>query len=1266
MDDNLIIPNISYPEHLPVSKEVAAIKELVAKHQLLIICGETGSGKTTQLPKILLDMGYAKHGIIGHTQPRRVAAISIAKRIGEELQQPNLVGYKIRFTDKATAHSKIKLMTDGILLQEMRHDKLLSQYSALIIDEAHERSLNIDFILGYIKKILAKRPDLRIIITSATIHNEKFAQFFNQAPVLNVAGKTYPVDIIYQPYIEDDDDDATDVNNAIYKAIEALFAIERGNVLVFMPGEREIKQAINFLNKTNLKHCMLLPLYARQNESAQNLVFENNGTLKIIVTTNIAETSLTIPGIKYVIDTGVARIKRYNVRTRVEQLQIEKISQASCKQRAGRAGRISHGMCVRLYSESDYKSRAEFTTPEILRSNLSNVILQLISLRLGNPREFAFMDMPEAKAYNDGFKILYQLGALDEHERITPIGKYLTHIPIDVSLARMLYAGVAEYNLAYPILVIVSFLAIIDPREYPAEQQQKAREVQQLWQHVDSDFITILNLWLWYNQQLAAKLSKAKLQQTLHAHFLNAKRMREWQELFLQLKQVVSNIKLPDKEQQVAIDDKLELLENSQAYLVPLHQALLTGLINNIGQKDLVENYYLGTQGKKFVLAKTSGVNQAPWLVAASLVLTSQLFARMAARIEPQWLIPLTRHLVKYTYADYHFDAKRGEVVANQATLLYGLVLTKVKVPLAKIDMKLAHEIFIEQGIVAVQIEQLAQLTDNDTLCLTTKLNRHAPRRANDITHYAFMQHNLQVMTQLIDWEQKHRTSFIIWESELAKFYASIIPQHICDMRSFIQWCDTHNDLLKIDYQQWLSKYIDNSESVILYPNYLLSNQVKVPLKYVFNQIAIDDGINAYVAIEQLNLVDEADFVWLVPGMIRDKVAYMIKSLPKTIRIGLNPLNATVTEFLEQANMQNDFNTELSLYINRRLNSNLTVLELSKITLPRHLMVHFIVMDKHEIVCKSDSLLQAREMLEEKLSHIVSKVAISNEITPVVKWIPQLSRLLEETQIVVDRRTLTGYNTLILKDGVLSYITTNSYEQAVTETRKGMFYLVKLQLAAQVKFIHSKQFNNFQQTAVYLSSAYANKQDLLQQSIDFILRMSADFTILPKSEHEFNQLVLHTKTQLSESTVLFATTIYQSASYYQQILRRIKQHPLHESISLQLDDLIFSNFLRFVSYKHLQHFPRYLQAIIYRLDKYTHNPHKDKLIAAEIEQVYHKWYNLIEELEQHKQQVSKELYDFKYKIEELRVSLFAQELKTQYPVSVKRLNKELEQFLQVD
>ncbi|MEN9391418.1 MAG: ATP-dependent helicase HrpA, partial [Pseudomonadota bacterium] len=692
--------NITYPENLPVSLVVATIKDLITNNQVIILSGETGSGKTTQLPKVLLEMGMASKGIIGHTQPRKIAAKVVAHRIANELNNHDIVGYKVRFVDKIKTTTKLKIMTDGILLQEIQTDKLLSKYSAIIIDEAHERSLNIDFLLGHIKKILIQRPQLKVIITSATMHNNKIAHFFNQAPIFEVMGKSYPVDIVYQPLAQSLADNEG-INQTIVKAILTCLDIELGNVLVFLAGEREIKECIKYLRKTSLRNYQILPFYSRQSEADQALIFNNSSTIKIIVATNVAETSLTIPGIRYVVDSGEVKIKRYNFRTKVEQLQIENISQASAKQRSGRAGRVSHGMCVRLYSEQEYNAFSEYTDPEIIRSNIANVILKIIAFKLGDPYTFPFIERPNEKSFNTAYRTLFQLNAIDENSKLTNIGYFMIKIPLDCYLTRMLYAGY-KLGCIKELLVIISFLSVTDPREYPNEYQQLAQDRHRIWSDKKSDFSMILNLWNWYQQQLFQSKSKAKLQQILQQNFLAVNRLKNWLELYQQIKEILHNNKIQEN--------------NNDANYDCIHQAVLAGLLTNIGKKDLVENYYLGTNDKKFYIHPSSGIDKAKWIVSSILVLTTKLYSRINAAIEPQWLVALTKHLVKYNYSNEHWSKKRGEVIATQNAIFYGLVIESKSVSYMNIDLNNAHEIFIKQGLVPFEVtKQYLWMQHNQT-----------------------------------------------------------------------------------------------------------------------------------------------------------------------------------------------------------------------------------------------------------------------------------------------------------------------------------------------------------------------------------------------------------------------------------------------------------------------------------------------------------------------------------------------------------------------
>ncbi|MCC2624176.1 MAG: hrpA [Burkholderiales bacterium] len=1232
---------ITYPPQLPVSQEIDRIKQFVMTNQVVIVCGETGSGKTTQLPKMLYELGFAKNGIIGHTQPRKVAARTIAHRINHEISDANqtdsskleiisesisisehinIVGYKVRFNDKTSPHTKIKLMTDGILLQEIAHDKLLRGYSALIIDEAHERSLNIDFILGYLKTIVNSRPDLKIIITSATIDNQKLSKYFNNAPVIDVEGKTYPVDIIYQPIEE------SNLNNAIYKAVESCLSVEQGNILIFLPGEREIRDCLTYLRKTTLRRYELLPLFSRQSEVEQNLVFTQNGKLKIIVTTNVAETSLTIPGVKFVIDSGIARVKRYNMRNKVEQLLIEPIAKANCLQRAGRAGRTSHGMCIRLFSEEDFNLRPQFSDPEIIRSNLANVILRLIGLRLGNPLEFPFLDMPVSSAYSDGFKTLFQLQAIDDNNRITALGRLLVKIPLDASLASILIAAASEFNCLNDALIIVSFLAIIDPRETPMDVRQLAKEKHSIWANKKSDFVAILNLWHWYSHEVEHKKSNKKLQEKCYSQFLSFLRMREWHELHSQLKEIMHNLGFKGDINDVPVVLNDVTMELSQDNYQRLHQSILSGLLNNIGKKDLVEDFYIGTNNKKFIFHPSSNVDKSKWVVSAILSQTTRLYARTNAYIEPAWLIPLTRHLAKSIYSNETWDKKRGEVVATEHILFQGLEIGKRKIGFSKQDPVLSREIFIKQGIVPNELGK----------------------------NYKFILHNNQVISSLEELEDKLRLSFIIMEDELFEFYNNILPADIVDIRTFDVWCNQNEMSLYLNKEELIKKLVTDSSHLELYPDYLLASGEKLKLSYIFNPDSLADGVTAKIFLTKLNNINEDIFSWLVPGLIRDKINFIIKALPKYIRVTLNPLNEFITKFLEQVRQTEHFSIILANYLKSQYKIEVKISEINSIVLPPHLCFHFQILDRNKSIAYGDNLLELKRQLAPTLGHLVNEKARDYCITDITNWTIDLNQLLQ----MVDK---LGYYSLEIRDSKVNLIVVPDLEKAQLNTRKGLLQLIKNKLNVQIKYLEQKRFKHFDNTTLYLKDIYTSQQ-LLDDSINFILRMTVDLTILPKNEEEFESLIETTKQNIMNNAMDFANVIFNISTNYHEVKLKIKNHILNEEILLQLDDLLFNGFLRYVRYNQLEHFPRYLKAILKRLEKYNINPGRDKEFALEIEGLYEAWYIYIDKLEQSNLPITPALYDFKYKIEELRVSLFAQELKTPFPVSPKRLWREFEAF----
>lgn len=1216
---------ILYPQELPVSREVNSIKNLIKNNQVSIICGETGSGKTTQLPKILLEMGYGVHGLIGHTQPRRIAAKSLANRINSELgftlqSNDQLVGYKMRFHDRTSQSTAIKLMTDGILLQEIQNDKLLLQYSALIIDEVHERSLNIDFILGYLQQLVKRRPDLKIIITSATLENDKLAKFFATDAVLNVSGKTYPVDIIYQPFNNDDDDNMT-LNQAIYQAIEAALSVERGNGLIFLPGEREIKHCLQYLRKTNLKTYEILPLYARQNSEEQAHVFDNNGRIKLILATNIAETSLTIPGIKFVIDTGLGRVKRYSIRNRVEQLQVENVSQASSKQRAGRAGRISHGLCVRLFSEQEFNLRKPYTEPELLRSNLANVILRLLSLNMGNPATFPFLDMPENKAFNDGFRTLFQVGAIDEQNRITAIGRKLAAIPIDVSLARILIASGEKFACLREALVIVSFLAIQDPREFPIEHQQLVRERHSIWADKKSEFQQILNLWQWYHNELAHKKSNKKLIEVCHKHFLSLMRMREWHELHRQLKESI-----------IALQYKENM---TPASYENIHRAILSGFIVNIGQKDLVENYYLSTNGRKFYIHPSVNIDNAKWMITTNLVETTRLYARHCAAIEPQWLNGIANHLYRYTYSNQHWDKKRGEVVANKTALLYGLAIYHERISYGLIDPKVSQDIMIREALVIDEVGKV----------------------------YQFINHNKMVIRAVEKLEDKLRTSLAMIEDELFQFYVDNLDSSVVDRTSLEQYLLQNDKKLFINQDELISKLVSSQEHQQLYPDFIINNGKKIRLQYIFDHDSIEDGVVAMIELPNLPIINIEQFDWLVPGMIRDKIGFLIKSLPKSTRLQFNPLQESVSEFLEYANTENSLIQQFVDYAKEKKKIILDYVHLLETKFATQYKCHFRVVDNKKIISSGDDLFLLRQELAPKLDKIVIKHTSAQQITNIVNYIPELATLLQEHKVNAGNNKLAGFNSLIVeKNKSITFGIVIDKDKALMSARRGLLQLVRLQLKDQQKYLNTKKINNFSAISMALIDIY-NKDDLAEASTNYILNQAILTNIgqnIALSLDEFNLLVSNSRHSVSLLLSDFSSIMFRISEAYKQIKLRMTNHPLEDNILQHLDDLIYEDFLSYTKWQFLVQYPRYLQAILLRLERYNKSHSKDVQSEEEINYIYDKWYNYVEQLEQKNKVVHSELYDFKYKIEELRISLFAQEIKTLYPVSSKRLLTELD------
>ncbi|PYA65802.1 ATP-dependent RNA helicase HrpA, partial [Serratia marcescens] len=744
-------PRITYPESLPVSQKKQDILNAIRDHQVVIVAGETGSGKTTQLPKICLELGRGVKGLIGHTQPRRLAARTVANRIADELETPlgGSVGYKVRFNDQVGDNTLVKLMTDGILLAEIQQDRLLMQYDTLIIDEAHERSLNIDFILGYLRELLPKRPDLKVIITSATIDPQRFSRHFNNAPIIEVSGRTYPVEVRYRPVVDDGDDTDRDQLQAIFDAVDELGREGPGDILIFMSGEREIRDTADALNRLNLPHTEVLPLYARLSNSEQNRVFQSHHGRRIVLATNVAETSLTVPGIKYVIDPGTARISRYSFRTKVQRLPIEPVSQASANQRKGRCGRVSEGVCIRLYSEQDFLSRPAFTDPEILRTNLASVILQMTSLGLGDIAAFPFVEAPDKRNIQDGVRLLEELGAIataeNGHYQLTPQGRQLAQLPIDPRLARMVLEAQKSGSVR-EVMIITAALSIQDPRERPMDKQQASDEKHRRFADKDSDFLAFVNLWDYLQEQQKAN-SSSQFRRLCRNDFLNYLRVREWQDIYTQLRQVVKELGLP--------------INSTPSDYRSVHTALLTGLLSHIGQKDADKQEFTGARNARFSIFPGSGLFKKPpkWTMVAELVETSRLWGRIAARIEPEWIEPLAQHLVKHSYSEPHWSKSQGAVMASEKVTLFGLPIVAARqVNYGSIDPLLCRELFI----------------------------RHALVEGDWQTRHAFFRENQKLRAEVEELEHKSRRRDILVDDEtLFGFYDRRIPNDVVSGRHF-------------------------------------------------------------------------------------------------------------------------------------------------------------------------------------------------------------------------------------------------------------------------------------------------------------------------------------------------------------------------------------------------------------------------------------------------------------------------------------------------
>lgn len=1219
------LPRPAFAPELPVNQRRDEIAAAIQAHPVVIVCGETGSGKTTQLPKICLELGRGVAGLIGHTQPRRIAARSVASRIAAELQSPlgKAVGYKVRFNDNIHDASYIKLMTDGILLAETQGDRYLNAYDTLIIDEAHERSLNIDFLLGYLKQLLPKRPDLKIIVTSATIDAERFSRHFAGAPVIEVSGRMYPVEVRYRPLQETEEDAQEEtMEAAILDTVDDLSRLGGGDILVFLPGEREIRDTAEHLRKHHPKGAEILPLFARLSIEDQQKVFRPSGGRRIVLATNVAETSLTVPGIQYVIDTGLARVNRYSPRAKVEQLQIERISQAAARQRAGRCGRVSNGICVRLYSEQDFDARPEFTDPEILRSSLASVILRMAALRLGDVDAFPFIEAPHSRLIADGYQLLQELGAVDQNRRITEIGAQLAKLPLDPRIARMILAAKKE-NCLREILIISAALSIQDPRERPMEKREAADQAHAKFADERSDFLGFLKLWAWYDEAIRHKKSNRDLLSQCHQHFLSFLRLKEWRELHGQLAAMVAEMEFKPNQQEAAYEQ--------------IHRALLAGLLGNIGFKDGEAESYLGARGIRFHIAPGSALKkQRPkWLMAAELMETAKLYARGVARIDPDWIEPLAGSLTQSHYADPRWDRKAAQVAAWERVSLYGLtIVPKRRVHYGPINPEESRAIFIREALANQQFD----------------------------TRAPFFGHNQKLIAEIEELEHKaRRQDVLVDEHTLFAFYDARIPANIFNGITFERWrrqLETTQPLLLHLTRDDLMRHAASDVTEAQFPESLTLSGVELPLKYRFEPGHALDGVTATIPLSLLNQLDPSATEWLVPGMIREKLTYLVKSLPKTIRRVCVPVPEFVTGFLEHDAAGRELLPALAAYITQRSGLKVAVSDWSE-PLPPHLRMNFRVVDEagRELAMGRDWLAlkhqlgQAAQLTFRSASPAIEKSGLK-------QW--DFGDVPKQLDFSRHGLHMTGYPALEDAGDSVAITLFDTASAAWQSHRKGVRRLMRLELKEQMKQLE-KNLPGFNQYALLLRQ-FMHPEELREDMLTAIAdRAFIGEDDLPRSQAEFLRLKQRARARLPavvESGNRLAQAIAAEVQPLCQALGALPQAQsrLKREIEQQLAQLLPRRFLSATPWECLQYLPRYLKAMRLRLEKYPNAMERDARHSQAILALWQRWQARME-TSRDTDAPTPQLQDFRWLLEELRVSLFAQELKTPFPVSVKRLEK---------
>ena len=1253
------LPRVSYPEGLPVSQNVDVIAKAIAENQVVIIAGETGSGKTTQIPKICLELGRGIDGIIGHTQPRRIAARTVANRIADELDTKlgNAVGYKVRFNDQVSEHSYIKLMTDGILLAEMQKDRLLRQYDTLIIDEAHERSLNIDFILGYLRQILPKRPDLKIIITSATIDPEKFAKHFASAngelaPIIEVSGRTFPVEMRYRPLNEMSDDNSgdADIISGILNAVDELSSDGRGttsdgDILVFLNGEREIRDTARALEKANLRHTNILPLYSRLTVAEQNLIFKPHSGRNIVLATNVAETSLTVPGIKYVIDPGTARISRYSYRTKVQRLPIEPISQASANQRAGRCGRVSSGVCIRLYSEDDYLNRPEFTDPEILRTNLATVILQMLALDLGEISAFPFVQPPDNRNINDGVRLLEELAAIDasaSRVKLTPVGRSLSKFPIDPRLAKMILTA-ADLGCIEQIFIIVSALSIQDPRERPHEKQQAADEKHGRFKNKQSDFVGLLKLWNYVEAQ-QKQLTNNQFRRLCQKEFLSYVRIREWQDIYSQLTHSLRELKIPMSRIELDLSEEAEK-NPVNANVDIVHQAILSGLLSHLGQQD--ENReYKGARGSKFFIFPGSALaKKSPkWLMAAELVETSRLFARMAAKIDPLWLEPLAEHLVKRSYSEPHWEKKQGAVMAFEQVTLYGLIIVgKRKVNFNKIEPDTCRDIFIREALV----------------------------NGDSTIKEAFLKANRQLVDEVEALEQKaRRKDFLIEEQQLVDFYTEKLPESVICQRSFLAWWkkQKQTDAKLLNFTKaFLLKETAVKLSANEYPETWQQGSLTLPLSYHFSPGDEDDGISVLIPVGILNQIENKGFDWLIPALRLELITALIRGLPKSLRRNFVPAPNYAQACLSViSNADTSLTAALEKQLLRMTGVRLPEDAWQGIELVPHLAMNFkIVNENGKLLKQGRNLDVLKDSLQGRVQASIKKVADKGiERSDIASW--DFKDLPKSYEKKVANITIKAFPALVDKNKSVAIELFEHESLAEQAMLDGVSRLILLSIPSPVKYLQQK-LPNKSKLGLYFNP-FGSINDLLDDCIvagcQFLVNQYGE---LPREQQEFEACKEHVRAEIADCVLSAAIKVERVLSLAHDVRKKMKGKmslnvvQSHGDIKAQLEALVFKGFVTKAGYQRLDDIARYLTAMERRLEKLQIDPNQDRLKMLEVEKVQKALDSVVAQ-QPKGQPLRQELVQGYWMIEELRVSLFAQNLKTPFPISAKRILNYLKEY----